>query len=288
MPDLLVSYPGGATAERTPVLALTRTPTAVLFAVARTPCHPESPRWPDQPADRCALQLDDAAVAVECHEGSLKSGGNGDGNGGGELSLQAPEPDSGAVGCVVHHAPADLDIELGQEVTLSVDEDYRELLSRSHSRCHLVTLALNHALADAWRKDPGRHDSLGSPDFDALAILSSKIDERGSLDTYRIGKHMRKSGFPAEALSDTEQLTQLVTDTAREWLRSRPAIAVTPGVSTLEERRTWSCELAQGTASFPCGGTHARELTPEEDFTVQLAWDPEARQLTMDVRSTAA
>jgi alanyl-tRNA synthetase len=277
MTEPLISYPGGATVERTSVLALTRTSTELLFAVARTPCHPESPRWPDQPADRCTLQVEEISVAITCHEGSLL---------GGTLSLDPPEPDSGAVACVVHRAPVTLELQPGAEVTLSVDEPYRELLSRSHSRCHLVTLALNHTLADAWRKDPSRHDSLGSPDFDSLAILSSKIDERGSLDTYRIGKHMRKSGFPAEALSEPEALARRVAETAASWIGSRPSISVDPKVCVLEERRAWTCELPQGTASFPCGGTHAHELTPEEDFAVVLAWDPEAKQLTMDVRTS--
>jgi alanyl-tRNA synthetase len=280
MPDLLISYPGGATAERTTVAALTPTANELLFAVARTPCHPVSPRWPDQPADRCTLQLGEATLAVECAEGFLY---------GGELLLEPPPDDSQtdlqAVACVVHRAPAGTAIELGSEVALSVDKSYRELLSHSHSRCHLVTLALNHVLADAWRKDPGVQDSLGSPDFDKLAIRSSEIDERGSLDTYRIGKHVRKSGFTATALEDPAALSRAVAQLAAEWIAARPAIAVTPGVCVLSERRTWSCELPQGTASFPCGGTHARELTPADDFTVNLAFDPEAKQLTMDIRS---
>ncbi len=282
MTDLLISYPGGATSEHTTVLALTRTPTEILFALARTPCHPESPRWPDQPADRCTLRSGETVVEIACSEGSLHGG---DGTGAGVLSLDPPEPDSGAVACVVHRAPADVPLELGSDARVSVDEAYRERLSISHSRCHLVTLALNHALAEVWRKDPGRHDSLGNPDFDALAITSSVIDERGSLDTYRIGKHMRKSGFPAEALNDPEALARVVAETASAWIASRPSIAVTPGVCALAERRTFSCELPAGTASFPCGGTHAAALAPEEAFGVALAFDPEAKRLTMDVRA---
>jgi alanyl-tRNA synthetase len=295
MTELLISYPGGATRERSRVSALTTTVNAVLFAVERTPCHPESPRWPDQPADRCTLEHAGSLIQIECHEGFLLDSG--------ELTLGPLDEGQEGVPCVVHSAaPAatlspgtapgpgatpgpEPTLAIGDAVTLSVDESYRAALSRSHSRCHLVTLALNHALAEAWRKDPGTHDSLGSPDFDKLAILSSKIDERGSLDTYRIGKHMRKSGFPAEALHEPEALALRVAETARKWIASRPSIAVTPGVCVLEERRTFSCELPQGTASFPCGGTHAGALLPEDDFTVQIAWEPEARHLTMAVSS---
>jgi len=84
MTDLLVTYPAGSTAESSTVAAVTRANGRALFAVARTPCHPESPRWPDQPADRCTLKVSGARVPVECREGRLL---------GGELSVAAPPGD---------------------------------------------------------------------------------------------------------------------------------------------------------------------------------------------------
>jgi len=174
---------------------------------------------------------------------------------------------------------------MGEQVMLRVDEDYRQALSRSHSRCHLVSLALNAALKEAWRKEPPARDSLGSPDFDKLAIVSSKIDERGSLDSYRIGKHLRKSGFSAETLNDTQALAEIVADIARGWLLSSPSISVMPGECRLSERRTWSCELPQGTASFPCGGTHPSVMEPDEGLEVAISWDPDERRLQMLAQS---
>jgi alanyl-tRNA synthetase len=277
MTELLITYPAGSTAESSTVVAVGGMGPHVLFAVERTPCHPESPRWPDQPADRCTLTGPSEQASVECLEGYLR---------GAELGLgELPDGESQAIRCVVHRAPANLAIELGEEVTVSVDQHYRESVSRSHSRCHLASLALNAALADAWRKEPPARDSLGNPDFDKLAILTSRIDEHGSVDAYRVGKHVRKAGFSADALSEPEALAQEVERIAGRWLRSTPTISVTPGICRLEERRTWSCELPEGTASFPCGGTHVRHMEPNEDLAVAISWDPQERRLRMTARS---
>jgi alanyl-tRNA synthetase len=296
MTDLLVSYPAGSTVESSVVAAVTRMDGQVLFAVAQTPCHPLSPRWPDQPADRCTLRREgdpatgeasagktaradgDAMSGIDtplrCYEGYLLNG---------ELNVGEPDGDAGAeaIPCVVHGAPAELALSVGEQVGLRVDEPYRAALSLSHSRCHLVSLALNAALKDAWRKDPGARDSLGNPDFDKLAIDSSSIDERGSLDCYRVGKHLRKTGFLAGALDDTEALAHVVRDVVQGWLLSSPEVSVTPGRCALDERRTWSCALPEGTASFPCGGTHPSRLRPDADLRVSISWDPAERRLAM-------
>jgi alanyl-tRNA synthetase len=277
MTELLITYPAGSTAEHSSVVAVGRAASYILFAVDRTPCHPESPRWPDQPADRCTVTCPSAQAPVECLEGFFEDG---------RLDLEDLSGEARrAPDCVVHRAPQELAIEVGEEVRLSVDEDYRERVSRSHSRCHLVSLALNAALADAWRKDPPTRDSLGNPDFDKLAIFTSKIDERGSVDVYRVGKHVRKAGFSADALSDPEGLAEEVTRIAEGWLQSTPEIQVTPGVCRLEEFRTWSCELPDGIASFPCGGTHVKRIEPEEGLNVAISWDPQERRLAMTARS---
>jgi alanyl-tRNA synthetase len=217
MSELLVTYPGGSTSELTAVAAVTRTAESLLFAVERTPCHPEGGRWPDQPADRCTLEIAGTRVPIECHEGYLRQG---------ELGIGAPPEASAEEGpvahaCVVHRASLGAPVEVGAEVTLRVDEHRRELLSRSHTRCHLVSLALNAALAGAWRKQVPVQDSLGHPDFDRLAIQSSRIELERSVDIYRIGRHVRKAGLSAEALSDTDALAARVSSDASRWLQSR-------------------------------------------------------------------
>jgi alanyl-tRNA synthetase len=306
MPEMLVTYPAGSTAESSTVAAVTRVDGQVLFAVSRTPCHPESPRWPDQPEDRATLYANGTQTSVQVREGWLLGTELGSGDPpeeghprGTELDPSAPprldpsappqeaplaRPEQ-AIPCVLHSVPVQAAPAVGEEVTLRVDESYREALSRSHSRCHVVSLALNAALKEAWRKDPPARDSLGSPDFDKLAIVSSRIDEQGSLDTYRIGRNLRKSGFSVEALSDPDGLAEAVRDLARGWLLSSPAIAVTPGECPLQERRTWRCELPAGTASFPCGGTHPSRLEPDENLEVAISWSPGERRLRMRAQS---
>jgi Ser-tRNA(Ala) deacylase AlaX len=273
MTDLLITYPAGSTVERSTVAAVTYADGRALFAVERTPCHPRSPRWPDQPEDRCTLEYNGTPTAVSVQEGYRTA-----------VSVQEGYL-LGEELCVVHSVPRELAPAVGEQVTLRVDERYREALSLSHSRCHLVSLALNAALREAWRKEPPARDSLGNPDFDKLAIVSSKIEEGGSLDSYRVGKHVRKSGFSAEALSDPEALAQRVRDLAQSWLLSSPAISVTPGECPLAERRTWICELPGATASFPCGGTHPGRMEPDEGLDVRIVWDPAERRLQMRAES---
>jgi alanyl-tRNA synthetase len=293
MREMLVTYPGGSTSERTAVVAVTRTEGGVLFAVERTPCHPESPRWPDQPADRCVVEVDGARFAVECFEGFLRGGmlavgeprreeAVADSAGAPDGSNATDEADA-AVACVVHRAPVEAPIEIGATVRLGVDEEYREALSRSHSRCHIVSLALNAVLAQAWRKDPGVRDSLGNPDFDRLAIQSSTIREDGSVDVYRIGRHVRKAGFSAQALEEPDALARCVGEIALGWVGAGVDITVTPGVCRLEERRTWHCALSGGVAEFPCGGTHVASLTGSEGVSVEIAWEATERRLMMSV-----
>ncbi len=287
MTELLVTYPAGNTAEHSAVTAVSQVDGKLLFAVERTPCHPESARWPDQPQDRCTLELTESRpprqVPMQCHEGFLLEG---------ELRVGALPKDSSlsdaAIPCVVHSIPAEVEMAVGDNASLRVDSRYREAVSCSHSRCHLVSLALNAALAGAWRsdKDPPARDSLGSPDFDKLAIVSSRIREDGSLDVYRVGKHLRKAGFPTDALSDTEALAREVAGLAKSWLRSSPEISLTPGECRLEERRTWSCALPDGHASFPCGGTHPGRMEPDENLAVTISWDPQERQLAMTAKGS--
>ncbi len=251
MTELLITYPAGSTAESSTVVALTHGDGHLLFAVDRTPCHPESPRWPDQPADRCTVSTAEAeAVAVECLEGFLRGGKLEVGEPGvekpakgapgaskpeasepgaskpeasepgasepeasepGASKPQASEPgaskpepgeprdDEGAepaIPCVVHRAPADLAIGVGDEVRLSVDESFRELhlgqplaLSPRESRAERGADA-------AWRKEPSARDSLGNPDFDKLAIVSSRIREHGSKTSTALARACARRAFP--------------------------------------------------------------------------------------------
>jgi alanyl-tRNA synthetase len=84
--------------------------------------------------------------------------------------------------------------QVGDEVELVVDVRRRRALSAAHTACHLAALAMNRAASHLWRKE-ARRDSLGSPDLDQIAMVSSVMDESGLTDVYRLGKSLRKKGF---------------------------------------------------------------------------------------------
>lgn len=276
----LITYPAGSTEERTRVLAVaSRDGGGLDLVVERTPCHPESPRWPDQPADEATLTAGEQTVAVTCSEGGLLP------DGGIVVGVELPED---AVACVVHHVEG-LALAVGDELGLRVDEQRRAALSRHHSVCHFAALALNRVLAEAgaWRKDPGRHDALGAPDFDALAITASTIRLDGSDDRYRVSKSLRKKGVVADALAELEPLERAVGETLAGWLAARPAVAVGPGECRLDERRTWSSTAADVPVTFACGGTHATSVGPEDLPTVTLERDEESGAITMRLRPAA-
>ena len=49
----------------------------------------------------------------------------------------------------------------------------------------------------------------------------------------------------------------------------------------LTDRREWVCELPDGTARMPCGGTHVGSLADLDGVRVALALDESGQQLTM-------
>src|SRR4030095_99118 len=146
--------------------------------------------------------------------------------------------------------------------------------STGHTACHLASLALNRALADRWSK-PVRDDALGSPDFDGVAIASSRIAPHRSLhrprlnqplppaalDVYRLNKSLRRAGFDTASLQgDLDGLARAVADQLEQWIATGAPVRVEREGDGLTDRRSWVCELPDGTARIPCGGTHLRPL----------------------------
>lgn len=217
-----------------------------------TPFHPLDHTWPDQPADQGTL----AGVQVaDCVTGAVSPDG--------ELLLGADIPvrrgDPAWTWVVVHL----LDDEVGAgRVALQVDAAYRASLSAAHTACHLAALALNEAAAGLWRKDPPRRDSLGNPDLDGLAIVESRIEPWHSIDTYRLGKSIRKKGLDTEALlAGLPALADQVSARLASWIATGAAVHIDTGGDTgVAARRTWRCELPDGEVSYPCGGTHVASL----------------------------
>ena len=160
---------------------------------------------------------------------------------------------------LVAHLVADAP-PLGEEVTVSVDPERRRALSLGHTGCHLASLALNRAMAARWSKET-ETDPLGSPNFDAAASASSRILARGSRDTYRLNKSLRRKGFVTEGLAeDLPAIQDAVNAALAGWIASDAPVRIDCDGERLTERRYWVCALPEGEARIACGGTHATSL----------------------------
>lgn len=267
LPATLVDYPAGATASTGVVVHVESLPDGRSAVVLdRTAFHPVDTAWPDQPADRGTLRVSAAPPAeiVEAVVGATQ---------GGELLLGRAVPvrtgTEGWTFVVAHVVEAD-GISVGDEVDIDVDADHRAALSRGHTACHLASLALDAALASAWRKEAPT-DALGAPAFDALAIQESRILPDGSHDLYRIGKSLRRKGFDPAALDDPAALAAAVDARLAAWIAAGSDIRIERDGEALADRRTWVCTLPDGEVRIPCGGTHATSLAELGSVTTAFA-----------------
>lgn len=252
-----ISFPAGAVTGDSVVTAVLALPDGRHGVVtAATPFHPLDHTWPDQPGDTGLLGgaavLD--TVTAAAHGGETFVGT--------DIPVRRGDPEwTWHVLHVVGEPP-----QRGAAVALRVDTARRTALSAGHTGCHLVAFALNAALAGCWRKDVVT-DSLGNPDFDALAMVSSHITEYASTDVYRIGKSLRKKGFTPP--QDWSAVAATVNAQLAGWLRTGAQVAVQTDGPLLTDRRRWRCTLPSGTAEVACGGTHLRSLAELATLTVR-------------------
>lgn len=264
----VVTFPSGSLVESARVVGVHPAEDGAVVVLDRTPFHPVDHTWPDQPGDRGALRLDDVEVAVtEAVMAAVSDEG--------EVAVGADIPvKRGAegwtwlVGHRVEAVPSALAAGAAAEAT--VDAEHRAGLSRGHTACHLASLALDLAVADLWRKDPGS-DALGTPDFEGRANQTSLIHENGSVDEYRLGKSLRKAGFDTEgfAASVAERERRINAQLAA-WVASGASSRIEVDGETIVDRRRWVCGLPEGTASILCGGTHVSSLAEFASIRVSL------------------
>lgn len=262
-----VTFPSGVTHGTSTVVQVVEWGEGSGIITAETPFHPVDHTWPDQPADVGTLSIAGQDLQVhDCVTGGRSLASN-------RVALGADIPtrrgDEDWRWYVVHltEAPyADAVAWVGAQATLQVDAGRRARLSAAHTACHLMAFALNEALADRWRKSP-RLDALGHPDFDALAITSSRISVGSSVDTYRLGKSLRKRGFSVAATDDLPSLADAldglsaeVTSRMNEWIATDAAVRIDTSGSDVTSPRRWVCHLPEGTAIVSCGGTHVSRL----------------------------
>lgn len=259
-----------------------------LVVANKTPFHPLDHTWPDQPSDRGTVTINAQTFEVE----EAISGAIGPDNTtlllGEAIPVRRGEP--GLTFVVAHRissATAWDDLAAGTPVRFAVDEPYRNSLSAAHTACHLMSLALNDQLSGFWSK-PVRLDNLGHPDFDQAAVTESLITPFASVDHYRLGKSLRKSGFSSALLAKrTPEIQESVNATLATWLTADCPVQVETGGPYLSDRRWWVCHLPEGPTRIPCGGTHPHtagaigsvtvtlDLSPSE-LTVQTAVSPAA------------
>ncbi|MBR7836696.1 metal-dependent hydrolase [Actinospica durhamensis] len=278
----LVTFPSGATEGASAVLAVVPLPSVaeagsaaesagaetaggtVGLVVDTTPFHPVDHTWPDQPGDSGTVLVDGVAYPVlDCVTGAV--GPEGEFALGADIPVRRGEESwSWLVVHVLEAEPA-LESAVGSQALLRVDAARRRALSAAHTGCHLTALALNEALAGRWNRAPGREDAFGRPDFDSIAMDSSRMDEHASTDRYRIGKSLRKKGFDPQGLAEAlPQLAEAVNARLAGWIAADAAVRVElvggEKSAKLTARRAWVCDLPEGTASIFCGGTHLDRL----------------------------
>jgi len=269
--DTRVAYPAGALSSTGTVLHTEPLGDRLAVVVDQTACHPVDAAWPDQPADRGTITFGTGPAAIEvaiidCIVGAtdgsalfvgdavpVKKGTDG----WAFLAVHLVEPTVGAAATP------------GATARVDVDATTRHGLSAGHTGCHLASLALNAALADAWRKDVAP-DALGAPDFDGLACESSRIAPHASTDRYRVGKSLRRKGFDPAVFDDLDALTSRIGEVLAGWMESGAAVRVDREGELLTDRRSWHCELPGGAAVIPCGGTHAASLAEFSSIAVWL------------------
>lgn len=280
MASTVVTFADGALSGDGIVVLTHSSPAGSVVVVDETPFHPVDHTWPDQPGDAGVLSSGaDHVTVVEAVMAAVSDHG--------EFAVGADIPvKRGAEGwtwLVGHRLDGEAPRWLveGAEVHLEVDAVRRSGLSRGHTACHLASLALDLAIADLWRKDPGA-DALGSPDFEGRANQSSRIHEDGSVDEYRLGKSLRKAGFDTEmfaaALSDREET---INAKLAAWVASGSTSGIEADGPTIVDRRRWRCALPEGDALIPCGGTHVRSVDEFAAISVALEMrDPQTLVMT--------
>jgi alanyl-tRNA synthetase len=283
--DTAVTYPDGDLTSTGTVVHLEPLAdgrTAVVLD--RTAFHPVDAVWPDQPADAGSLTTGGRSYAiVDAMVGATD----------GEVLYIGDAPvrtgTEGWAFVVCHLVDDATGLSEGAAVVVSVDQAHRRALSAGHTACHLASLALNEALSGLWTKDVPV-DGRGRPNFDQLAITSSRILEGGSVDDYRIGKSLRKKGFAAAELAPgLEGITDAVNRTLAEWVATGAPVSIARdgGRLGLGDRRYWRAELPEGAVEIPCGGTHLRSLAELAGVDVRLETTETDGAVVLTMHTTA-
>lgn len=254
-----------------PVQLIQHDADATYVVTESTPFHPVSHIWPDHPADKGTIQSNgEEFEVIDCQVGAIALATNTLYVG---SAIPVKRDTDGWVFVVVHVLPRTESLKQGEHIALQVNKPYQLALSRGHSAGHLAYLALNKVLAEGyWRKDADRKDPHGNYDFNSYAQETSFVTPDKCLDTYRLGKTLRKRGLnSADMLSDLRDIEHKVNDQLSEWLLRDEMITIECHGENLTDSRYWKCDLGEeGIAVIPCGGTHANHLSDFDSIQVTL------------------
>ncbi|MCL2912580.1 alanyl-tRNA editing protein [Shewanella corallii] len=241
-----------------------------LLVTDQTPFHPVSHIWPDHPADKGTVTIDGQGIEViDCLTGAWDVD-NQQLYVGKAIPVKRDEPGWHFV--VVHQLAGNISLTTGTEVELSVDADYQQSLSRPHSGAHLSALALNKVLQqNFWRKEAGRLDALGQYDFHSYAEETSFVTPHACIDTYRMGKTLKKRGFNNDDfVAALAEVAAEVNAQLSEWLATDQTITMHREGDTLTDSRYWQTQLDGKPVSIPCGGTHVVNMSELKGLHIEL------------------
>jgi alanyl-tRNA synthetase len=264
----VVTFAGGRLQEAALVVFTAEVAGEWLVVTDRSPFHPVSLSWPDQPGDRGWLICGTNRLSVlDSREGFLNRRTGLLSVGEDAWALKRSDPDLTSV--VLHVTEA---APTTKAVTLEVDATFRAALSLQHTGVHLAALALNRVAAGFWSKDPQDPDSFGAPNLDKAAVTLSEIIEEASTDHYRLGKSLRKKGFDAVGfLADLPTRASEMNEALRGFLATSAPIRISPAEGPLANRRLWSTRLNGADIAMPCGGTHLADLVELAEVMVSIA-----------------
>lgn len=279
-----ILYPAGATSGQSTIVLARRLPEEGLAALVTevTPFHPVDHRWPDQPGDTGAIEIAgatlevvDTITAAAAQESDAVFFGT---------AIEAPRGAAGWNWLVAHIVRVAADWEpsmlMGQSALLQVNAGRRRLLNASHTASHLFSFAFNLHTKRFWKGLASRRDSIGNPNVDQLSIESSRIFETESIDHYRFGKTMKKTGFDTTGfLTAADEVMGQINSTLAQWIAAGGEIAIQSDGPQLEDRRFWICRLPIGAGRMACGGTHLASLSELESTTVRLERLPGAPEI---------
>ncbi|MFK0401473.1 hypothetical protein ACIQTT_04025 [Microbacterium sp. NPDC090225] len=283
MSSTVVSFAEGSVRGESTITRIDQDDDGVVVVIEATPFHPVDHTWPDQPGDAGSIlvgeetaAVSEAVMAAVSDEGDFAVGS----------AIPVRRGADGWTWLVAHRldGSAPSGFTEGATARLVVDEARRAGLSRGHTACHLASLALDLAVADLWRKDPGA-DALGTPDFEGRANQSSRIHEDGSVDEYRLGKSLRRAGFDTETFAATlAEREASINAKLAAWVTTAARSTIVTEGPTIVDRRRWHCELPEGEAVILCGGTHVDSLAAFVSIRVSLDLsDPQLLVMTTTV-----